>query len=306
MKILILSPDQSRNYNRGHQLFRDEIARQHKVVFYGSGYGRYNPERVDISAILLSLWIELGFCPDLILTYGLKYSLPFKGLGRVKDIAKIHILVDYHPWRIDKQDEFLRENKYDMVFTRVGSVAEFLKQKGLARKVFPLPFSVDTKVFRKKGGKKIFDVSAVMSEPVRVHLYPYRAQVKKAIQSLPLKSFTGNAYFDEYVEKINQSRIAITSASQYGWLGMAWTEILACGTFLLGSKVDDLDLLGLKDGKHFVMYRSLKDMEKKIWYYLEHEKERERIAEQGMEFIRRKHNNKQRVKDFIQIIEQEV
>ena len=44
MNFLILSPNQSKKYNWGHHLFRQEIGRQHNTIYYGEGFDRYNSE----------------------------------------------------------------------------------------------------------------------------------------------------------------------------------------------------------------------------------------------------------------------
>ena len=61
--------------------------------------------------------------------------------------------------------------------------------------------------------------------------------------------------------------------------------------------------LGFKDGKHLVIYRDMNDLRNKIKYYLKHEKEREAIAKNGMEFTRENHNNNIRVKEMLGFIE---
>lgn len=298
MKILILSPDQSKNYNRGHQLFREEIARQEEVTFYGLGYKGYDPEKT-----VPDLVKDESF--DLIMTYGLKYSLPFKGLGEVK-VPKVHVVVDYHPWREQQQDEFLRKNDYALIFSRTSYAARALEGKGF-KKVHVLPFSVDTEIFKNNGAEKSCDVSAILSEPVKSGLYPYRAKVKRLIENLDVGTFfTGNVYFDEYVEAINRTKIAVASVSKFRWLSMQYTEIMACGTFLLADWAEDLDLMWLEDRRHFVLYDGLNDLKKKIHYYLKNDMEREIIARCGMDLVRNVHSNRRRVETFVNTIKEEL
>ena len=297
-RILILSPNQSRKYNRGHQLFRDEIARQMDATFYGPGYDDYDPEKT-----IPDLVKEKG--TNLVMTYGLKYSLPFKDLGDVK-LPKVHVVVDYHPWREKQQDDFLKRNKYDLIFSRTSYAVRILEKKGF-EKVYVLPFSVDTEIFKGNGVEKSYEVSAILSEPVKKDLYPYRARVKRLIEMLNVGTFfTGNVYFDEYVEAINRTKIAVASVSEFRWLPMRYTEIMSCGTFLLANWVEDLSLLGVNNEEHLVLYNGLSDLEKKIKYFLKNEEEREEIAKQGMNLVRKYHGNKQRVKTFINIIKEEL
>jgi spore maturation protein CgeB len=87
---------------------------------------------------------------------------------------------------------------------------------------------------------------------------------------------------------------------------MRYTEVLACGGFLLADKPEDLEKLGYVDGKHLVIYKDLKDLENKIYYYLKHEKEREKIAKEGMKFVLQNHTTDIRVKEFTDIVNKEL
>lgn len=55
-------------------------------------------------------------------------------------------------------------------------------------------------------------------------------------------------------------------------------------------------------GYHLVMFDSLEDLKDKTLYYLEHEDEREEIAYNGMNFVRKNYNNTKRVERLINII----
>ena len=52
----------------------------------------------------------------------------------------------------------------------------------------------------------------------------------------------------------------------------------------------------------FVYYNDLNDLNEKIHYYLEHEEERCRIAENGRNKIRRFHSFEQHFRDIFQIV----
>jgi len=80
---------------------------------------------------------------------------------------------------------------------------------------------------------------------------------------------------------------------------MKFTEVLACGTLLITVKPEDMQAAGFKNGEHFVVFKGLDDLKKKINYYLKHEKERKKIALKGMKFVHSHHNNDIRVKQFI-------
>jgi spore maturation protein CgeB len=89
---------------------------------------------------------------------------------------------------------------------------------------------------------------------------------------------------------------------------MRYTEILACGGFLLADKPNDFDLLGFKNNKHLVLYKGMKDLKEKVKYYMDpkNNAERQKIANQGMKFVRENHSCKVRAQEFKKIINEEL
>ena len=305
MRILLLSPDQRARYNWGHQLFRDSIKNFHDVTYYGAGFPNYNAA-LTVPQIIKSLDRE----PDIILTYGLRYTLPFKELIKITNIPKVHIVVDYFPktgqyhgsW--PRQHNFFKDNKFDLYFGVVGRVVKTLESNGVVEKAHLLPFSVNTNIYKKLNIPKQFDVMA--SYNARPDVYPLRKRIQRMVSRMQVRSFTKRVVHNKYVRMINQTRMVITSNNIFNSLSMKYTEALACGSFLFGDPPEDFSELGFKDGYHLVLYKSLDDLRDKILYYKENKKEREQIAANGMSFVRRNHSNEARVKQFTEIIEKEL
>jgi len=78
-------------------------------------------------------------------------------------------------------------------------------------------------------------------------------------------------------------------------------DVPGCRSFLLTDATDDLENY-YQDGKEIVIYRDLKDLIKKIKYYLEHDKERENIAKAGYERTLREHTYEKRFQEIFNII----
>jgi len=297
MKILLLSPNQIGRYNWGHQLFRNEIGKHHEVMYYGNGYSNFNNK-------LTAPQIVDKYGPfDLLLTYGLRYTLPFKNVGDIK-IKKVHIVVDLFPPHSGgyrggmhtRYKQFLERNNYDILFYRQGCQAEYLKEIGFTGPTFWFPFSVDTNIYKKLNIKKIYDV--LTSSTKRNDVYPNRVKVNKLVGKLKLKAVMKKVVHQQYITCINQSKICIISNNVFNSPNMKFTEFTSCGSFVLCDKPADMDRLGFEDGKHLVIYKDLNALKDKIKYYLNNKKEREKIAIQGMEFVRNNHNNIIRVKQF--------
>ena len=302
MNILLLSPNQINRYNWGHQLFRNELGKHHNVIYYGDGYKGYDINKPTNEIILQNSDM------DIILTYGYRYTLVFGKFIVPSNMKRIHILVDFFPahpggykgsWELYKK--FLNVTKFDILFVRQGVQLEYLKQIGCNVSAHLLPFSVDTVVYKKLDEKKIYDV--ITSATVRQDVYPNRLKVKGMLKQMGLRIMSGRIVQHEYVKAINQSKIAIISTNVFNSPNMKFTEFTSCGTFVLSDKPADFNELGFKDGEHLVFYDDLNDLKSKVIYYLKHDKEREEIAVNGMNFVRKYHSNTIRVKQFTEVVE---
>jgi len=291
-------------YNWGHQLLRNEIGKHHDVLYYGSGYPNYNK---DLTAPQI---VEKYGPFDLLLTYGLRYSMSFDNIGDVK-IKKAHIVIDLFPSHPGgykggmhtKYKPFLEKNKYDILFYRQRCQAGYLKEIDCYVPAYWFPFSVDINVYKKLNLPKEYDV--LTSATTRSDVYPNRIKVNNLVKKMGLKAVMGRIVHQNYIKAINQSKICIISTNVFNSPNMKFTEFMSCGTFVLTDKPADMKELGFKDGEHFVIYKDLKDLEKKVVYYLNHEKEREVIAKKGMKFTRKNHNNVVRLKTMFDQINKE-
>ena len=78
-------------------------------------------------------------------------------------------------------------------------------------------------------------------------------------------------------------------------------DVLSCRGFLLTNYQDEITDY-FTPGVHLETYSSRKEMKEKIEYYLEHEDERARIAQQGFDEVCAKHTVLMRVMEMIRII----
>jgi len=301
MKILILSPNQINNKNWTHQLFRNEFSKHHEVTYYGDGYSNYISNKPIPEVIK-----DKNF--DLIFTYGMKYTEPFIGIGEIKNIPKVHLAVDYFPTATSGSYErnhlLFNRDKYDLYFGVVGNVVRNLEKNNICKKAYLLPFSIDIDLYKRNYCERVNDVFAVFT--TRKDTYPNRDKVLNFVKSLKdLKSYTKKIQHLEYIRMINKSRVCITSNNLFKSLSIKYVETLSCGSLLLSDKPEDFDELGYIDKTHLVLYDNLIDLKDKIYYYLKNYKEREKIARQGMEFVREFHNNSRRVKEFTEIVSKE-
>lgn len=84
-----------------------------------------------------------------------------------------------------------------------------------------------------------------------------------------------------------------------GFVSNRLFEALANGAFLLQQTVPGLEeLTGLIDGVHYVAWRDRDDLKGKVEYYLHSDAERQKIAAQGMAFVRKYHSFDARVREL--------
>jgi len=301
MRILLLNPNQIGRYNWGHQLFRNEIGRQHKVVYYGHGFPNYNSSW-SVQDIIKKKYGNSY--PDLVMTYGWRYSKDFQGIGDLS-IPKVHIVVDFGRQQgIPKQNDFHRNNKYDLLFAITQNAYRLLKKNTPEIPVHIIPFSVDTNIYKPLNLPKEDMVLAAFNS--RSDVYPNRTKIRKALHQMKIKVIQKKVIHQRLINLINRCKISVTSNNVFASLSMRYTETLACGGFLLADKPEDLELVGLEDKKHLVVYNDIKDFKKKVKYYMSHDSERKRIENAGMKFVRSNHSCAVRVREMTDIINKEL
>jgi spore maturation protein CgeB len=307
MRILLLNPNYIARHNWGHQLFKNEFAKHHDVTYYGNGYPDFN-KSLSVKNILT----ELNKKFDIILIYESKYSKNFNGLGEITDIPKVLIQIDYAIGipnykgfaKTKTINKLIRKNKPDLIFATSTSNVSAMKSSLDMDKVFFLPFSVDTNIYENMNLKRTNDVMAVFT--IHSHAYPNRKKIQDYIRRMKVKSFTTKVVQRQYIRKINESKIFVISNNINNRLSMKYTEAMACGTLVLADKPEDLELQGFKENEHLVIYSGVSELKDKIKYYLKNKDERNRIAKNGMLFVRENHSCEKRVEQFITIVKREL
>lgn len=299
MKILLVGWNRLGKRPKGnwnHELFRRELARQQDVKFFGVGYEGYD-KKLTIQN-LLKIYPDI----DMILThYEFRENALISGLEGVKNILKVHICGgDYNEKTFVRYNNHLNKVKYDIIFPRYSSQMRDLKYNDIEGEYYLLPWSVDINKHRNFFIEKTTDVMASFQIS---HKAKRRRILKQIISNMDINSFMENVWFEEYVRKINESKIFVTYNPEDGELSGKYTEVMACGILLMTNKPEGLEELGYKPGHHLIIYKDdFSDLEDKIKYFLKNESEREEIAKNGMDFVREKHSSEVRVKEFIEIM----
>lgn len=110
--------------------------------------------------------------------------------------------------------------------------------------------------------------------------------------------------FEDAARHFNESKV-VFNISVGDDLNMRFFETLSTGSFLLTNKIPELESVadrGLIDGVHYVSYESMDDAVAKAKYYIEHDEEREKIAEAGYKAFIEGHTYKHRIEEILKIV----
>jgi len=114
-------------------------------------------------------------------------------------------------------------------------------------------------------------------------------------------AFPEKNLFEDAARKFSQSKIVFNTSIKDD-INMRVFETLSTGSFLLTNWLPTLGEL-FEDGKHLVTYKTLDEMVEKAQYYLEHDEEREKIAQAGHAEFMAKHTYKHRVETILSIVD---
>ncbi|HBG60268.1 MAG: hypothetical protein A2Y03_05345 [Omnitrophica WOR_2 bacterium GWF2_38_59] len=135
---------------------------------------------------------------------------------------------------------------------------------------------------------------------------PSWSKVNKS-SKLAVKAIDTRLNYTEWIKIYSAAKIVVVSHYNDGKTPCFQAspkifEALACKSFLLVDKQKDvLDIF--KDRKHLVFFEDPNDLRQKILYYLDSDKERSFIAENGYKEVLMSHTYKRRIEDLLKIID---
>lgn len=189
-----------------------------------------------------------------------------------------------YQWRLD------HARKFDHVFCAQKRGAEEFTRDGVP--AIWLPHAVHTEAYFPQPSIKKYDVCFVghVNSQNRVDA------LDRLFREFP-NFWYGQRLFEEAAEKFCQSKI-VFNISISDDINMRIFEVLATSSFLLTNELPTLGEL-FQDGVHLATYKNEQEMVDKARYYLEHDEERERIAEAGYQEVVSKHTHLHRAKTVL-------
>lgn len=152
---------------------------------------------------------------------------------------------------------------------------------------------------RKVTALERMDIMKMLQDKCHVQLFTYEStpQLSK-VQNMGKVDYYNQA---PYVFKCGKIHLNITLRSILTGIPQRVFDIMGCGGFLLSNFQNDFLEYFVPD-EDFVFYESYEDLQNKVSYYLEHEDERKRIAQNGYEKVKEYHTYEKRVQQILEII----
>lgn len=154
-------------------------------------------------------------------------------------------------------------------------------------------------IARKMAQMERFDLLSAVSEKFKTKLYTHNPTPElPKIKNMGAIDFYDNMPFVFKCSKIN---LNISLRSIKNGIPLRCFDIMGAGGFLLSNFQSDF-LNHLIPDEDFVYFESKEDLLNKCTYYLEHDDERKRIAQNGYSKIKEYHNYQTRLKEIFDIV----
>ncbi len=213
---------------------------------------------------------------------------------------------------MDKKLQFIKQNNIDMVFTPHHKYKEWEEETNA--KFYKLPFAANPSIFKNWDEKKIYDLgftgnlfnndyykSGIMGPEFNNIRERISDELKKPLYSKLSMYLNGNSYVHghEYGKLINSSKIWLCTPSAIQLVGTRFYDIMGSCSLLFCKESDVYDGL-FNAGEHCVTFKDdLSDFQEKLFYYLEHDDERNEIIENAYNLFLNNHTWNHRAEQFI-------
>jgi len=196
--------------------------------------------------------------------------------------------------------------------------------KNLKAKVFHCPPWINTDIFKPVDEPKRRDI-AFLGAHQRNH-YPLRWNIRCKLPSLAKKNkwkavirdrppgfshernietlqAVGQIVGSRYAETIAHSKTLLFGCSIYKYPLLKYLEGWACKTCVVADKPFTMKRMHMLPMNNFVDI-DMKNWENKLTYYLNNDRQREKIAERGYKMVKQYHTTQVRTKELLQFLEE--
>ena len=302
LKILYSTIIRSNHIIRYGEFFKWEVEKLPQVHLHFLERGGH------IKEILKSL----DFCPDFIFFDDFTKNYPLAGLD------KINIPKGVLYWDVQKTQsefrKFVEHNRIDFIFSFYRD-AFLYYFPDYAPKFRWLPNHAYTEIHRDYGLEK--DIDFLLMGQVCPRIYPLRDRIVREMRGRKnfvyyphpgYKDFPRNTKGSElvgenYARIINRAKIFFTDDSIYRFPIAKYFEAPAGKALLLAPGSKELEDLGFINGRTFLEINKNNYLDL-AFYYLEKERERKAIAQQGYEMVVKHHSTRARAREFFNYLKE--
>lgn len=305
MNILIEGKNLKDYYAKVHEACRTGLKALFNAKSYGEGYPLYDPNLKSFVEMKKALFGDQKL--NLIILSGcwnareLEKGIFYKELNGL-NCKKAIMLTDF--WseaggKTDDYEKFILNNDIDYIFSYFRAPFHLWKDLEIYDRLIWYPPCFDPHVFNDWNIEKRWDVGNLNAAALEYHpFYPERYAIHQKLVEMNDISYyyekhPGTGMLDpntpligkSFSEAINQCKIFITTGSlQYRNFTPKYIEIMASKACLFATEPLDAEVIGLEDGVNYVRI-SVDDVQDKVRYYLAHEEELNKIAENGYRFV---------------------
>lgn len=294
-------------------LYLDPVVRtstSHNYKYYDGLYDELEDVQLyrGIPTNLDHLITSLDYQPDIVL-FGLGW-FNHKYFGQIANLNIPSVCHLFKPQNHLKEKlSFCKVNGISKIITPIPHYKEYEKITGIPTELFTYGF--DPSTFFDREVEKKYDIGFSGALHENKH-YPPGAFKRDNLRSLigeKLKKLKNINIFwqasddfparipsyEDYATLINSSKIWIATQAAFGDITPRFFEIMASRTLLFCQKIPETYKNILQDGVNCVQFKhDLSDFEDKLFYYLSHSEEREKIADRAYATVHNYHTWKKR------------
>lgn len=212
-----------------------------------------------------------------------------------ENLKQFDLILTSFPHYVDR----FRKIGINSEYFKIGFEPRVLDKVGKHDRIYDVGFIGSFSSHHNKGTKLLEKVA----EKIPIHIWGQGIQYLAPLSPLR-KNYHGEAWGLQMYKILAETKIIINRhidvAENYA-NNMRLYETTGMGSMLITDKKDNLNEL-FKVGQEVISYENALDLIKKIKYYLKHDKERQKIAENGQKRTLSEHTYKIRMKELVSII----